>query len=72
MVRAEANVARKAQRMDINVIHEKPLTLVYEEKEEVKIQIAQLKATTHIASDLAPDLNEDLIKCMMKNSDVFA
>ncbi|XP_042432645.1 uncharacterized protein LOC122019218 [Zingiber officinale] len=43
IIRTEANVARKAQRMEVNAIQEKPPNLIYEEKEEVQIQAGDQK-----------------------------
>ncbi|KAG6472848.1 hypothetical protein ZIOFF_070326 [Zingiber officinale] len=71
MVRAEANSAQKAPRIEVNAITEKPPSLIYEEKEEVQIHPIRLEATTFIASNLEANQKEEVIKCLQRNCDVF-
>ncbi|XP_042432586.1 uncharacterized protein LOC122019157 [Zingiber officinale] len=72
MIRAESRSDRKALRLEVNTINEKPLILVYEEKEEMQIQTSRPEATTFVASDLEAGRKEELIKCLRLNHDVFA
>ncbi|XP_042467353.1 uncharacterized protein LOC122050525 [Zingiber officinale] len=72
MVKSEARAAQKNQRSKVNAITEKPLTLVYEEKEEVQIHPNQSEATTFIAADLQSAKKAELVACFRLNYDVFA